>query len=340
MDAIHDDVMRLRRGRVFHNWLAGHVRAADLDAMGQAGFLDATRRDVGVQLSSADYRRVQNALDPSIGTAGGFLTNDVVDQLLAIQIQTNPLVRYCDVATEDGETFVGTQFSSVATVDATANEGTILAAGQQDTDEDDPSFGQVRFPAHKFYSKKKKIPHELMRDMVAFQSALTEMLMQPVARHQSRKFVAGASPSGPIGLTVQATVGATTASPTATLDEVIDLLFSLDALYIDRAALLMSKTTKKTLLKLKDGSGNYAWPRSPLANTRIVTAPYMPEMGTSGNIPIVAADFSKVRIKLSSFRIHHSFEENREEDVEVYRGYQFGSIGILDDNAVRSLQIG
>ena len=55
-------------------------------------------------------------------------------------------------------------------------------------------------------------------------------------------------------------MGVTTASATAiTIDEVLDLFYSLKAPYRNRAVFVMNDSTVKAIRKLKDGQGQYLW---------------------------------------------------------------------------------
>ena len=114
-------------------------------------------------------------------------------------------------------------------------------------------------------------------------------------------FINGDGSAKPYGL-LHATNGAGTAVTTAgtsfTADEVLDLVYSLRNVYRPRAAFLMNDSTIKALRKLKDGAGQYLWQPGMkegepdrLLNYRVVTSPYMPEIG-AGTKPILYGDFS------------------------------------------------
>ncbi|MBQ9401256.1 MAG: phage major capsid protein, partial [Clostridia bacterium] len=99
------------------------------------------------------------------------------------------------------------------------------------------------------------------------------------------------------GKDVGAQVGVTAAAADKiTMDEVIDLFYSLRAPYRRNAVFIMNDSTVKALRKLKDGQGQYLWQPSVTAGTPdtilnrpVYTSGFMPTIAT-GNKTILFGD--------------------------------------------------
>ncbi len=94
-------------------------------------------------------------------------------------------------------------------------------------------------------------------------------------------------------------MGVTTAGATAiTVDEVLDLFYSLKAPYRNKAVFLMNDATVKAIRKLKDGNGQYLWQPSLQASTPdtilnrpLYTSSYVPTIASAAKT-IAFGDFS------------------------------------------------
>ena len=99
-------------------------------------------------------------------------------------------------------------------------------------------------------------------------------------------------PLGILAATGGAETGVTAASATAiTMDEVIDLFYSLRAPYRRNAVFIMNDSTVKAIRKLKNGNGDYLWQPSltagqpdTLLNRPIYTSSYMPAIAASNKV--------------------------------------------------------
>ena len=91
----------------------------------------------------------------------------------------------------------------------------------------------------------------------------------------------------------------TAASATAiTMDEVMDLFYSLRAPYRRNSVFIMNDSTVKALRKLKNGNGDYLWQPSvragqpdTLLNRPVYTSTFMPEAASDAK-PIMFGDLS------------------------------------------------
>lgn len=124
----------------------------------------------------------------------------------------------------------------------------------------DASFGQVVLNAYKL-GGIIKTSDELLRDsFVNVQAYLSKLIAEALDDIQETRFTTGTGTTMGTGFLVGGTLGKTTASATAvTLDEMVDLKYSLKAPYRAKANFMMNSSTESVLRKLKDTTGQYLW---------------------------------------------------------------------------------
>ena len=212
------------------------------------------------------------------------------------------------------------------TTDDTANEGALIGENDEAT-EQDISFGQVIFRAHKVTSKMVRISTELLQDS-AFNLAteVGKMLGTRIGRIGNRLWTVGTGASQPMGLIPAATVGVTAASATAiTTDEVLDLIHAVDPAYRVGAKFMMNDATTLHLRKLKGGDGQYLWQPSlqagqpdRLLGYEVVINHSMADIAASAK-PIAFGALNKYKIRLAGgVRIRRLVERYAEFDQEGF----------------------
>lgn len=120
-----------------------------------------------------------------------------------------------------------------------------------------------------------------------------------IGEAEESAFVVGNGSSKPTGIFETGEVGVTTSSSTAiSMDEVIDLYYSLREPYRRNAVWLTNDATIKAIRKLKDGGGQYLWSPSVQAgepdtilNKPIRTSTAVPTI-SAGNKTIAFGDMS------------------------------------------------
>ena len=138
--------------------------------------------------------------------------------------------------------------------------------------------------------------------MFPLESYISKEFARRIGNKEEESFFTGdgsGKPTGVLAATGGAQVGVTTASATAiTIDEVLDLFYSLKAPYRNRAVFVMNDSTVKAIRKLKDGQGQYLWQPSVQAGTPdtilnrpLYTSSYVPAIEASAKT-IVFGDFS------------------------------------------------
>lgn len=162
----------------------------------------------------------------------------------------------------------------------------------------DASFAQKVLGAYKLGGTILASDEIIQDSFIDLQSYLTNLIVEGIADQEETYFTTGTGSSQPTGILVGGELGKTTAGASAvTLDEVLDLIYSLKAGYRMNAKLMMNSATELVIRKLKDSSGQYLWQPSIQAGMpnlfdgkQIVINEKMPSIGT-GNKFMAFGDF-------------------------------------------------
>ena len=158
------------------------------------------------------------------------------------------------------------------TVDDTSNEGAILAENTQVT-EQDVTFGTNNLDAYMYTSKLVRVSLQLLQDNAFdLEAFLARALGARIGRIQNRHFTVGTGTNQPDGIVTSASVGKQGAAgqvTTVTYDDLVDLIDSVDAAYLEagNARFMMSQAARRALRKLKDGQNRPLWEPSLQAGT-------------------------------------------------------------------------
>lgn len=260
----------------FRGWCLGRHATDEMRAAAQAvGVrLDLPAIDVAPRIVERNGRRVQEyvvvrtnpngdiesrALSVGTTTAGGnSVPNEVMRQYYEVQKWYGRVRELSQVIqTETGATLPW------PTVNDTANTGRVLGEATAATTTTDPSFGVVNLGAFKFSSDAVLISWELLQDsFIDLAGFMGSMLGRRIGRIQNTKFTVGAGTTEPKGVITGAAVGKTAAGTTVfTLDEVIDLVHSLDPAYrnLPDTGFMFHDTIAAYIRKMKDGTGRFVW---------------------------------------------------------------------------------
>ncbi|MGF7142386.1 HK97 family phage major capsid protein [Anaerotaenia torta] len=227
---------------------------------------------------------VRNALQIGTDTEGGYLVPDEFERTLVEGLEEENLFRRLAkvITTSSGDRKIPV-VASKGTASWVDEEGTI-------PDSDD-SFGQVSIGAYKL-GTMIKVSEELLNDSVfQLEPYISREFARRIGNKEEEAFFTGdgsGKPTGILAATGGAQLGVTTAGATAiTIDEVLDLFYSLKAPYRNRSVFIMNDSTVKAIRKLKDGQGQYLWQPSIQAGTpdTILNRP----LYTSSYVPAIAA---------------------------------------------------
>lgn len=238
---------------------------------------------------------IQNALQIGVDSEGGYLVPDEFETTLIQALEEENIFRQLAkvITTSSGDKKIPV-VASKGTASWVDEEGVIP--------ESDDNFGQVSIGAYKL-ATMIKVSEELLNDSVFnLQNYIAKEFARRIGSKEEEAFFMGdgvGKPTGIFNATGGAQVGVTSASATAiTLDEVMDLFYSLKSPYRKNAVFIMNDATVKAIRKLKDGNGQYIWQPSLTAGTPdtilnrpVLTSAYVPTIA-SGTKSIAFGDFS------------------------------------------------
>lgn len=238
---------------------------------------------------------VQNALQVGTDSEGGYLAPDEFEATLIEALEEQNIFRQLAsvITTSSGDRKIPV-IASKGTASWVDEEGIIP--------ESDDAFGQVSIGAYKL-ATMIKVSEELLNDSVFdLQKYIAREFARRIGNKEEEAFFIGdgtGKPTGIFNATGGAEVGVTAASATAiTLDEVMDLFYSLKSPYRKKAIFTMNDVTVKAIRKLKDGNGQYIWQPSitsgqpdTILNRPVKTSSYVPTLG-GGAKSIAFGDFS------------------------------------------------
>lgn len=217
------------------------------------------------------------------------------------------------------------------TANDTSNTGEMLGESTSVGSSVDPSFGAVYWDAYKFSSKPILVPYELLEDSVFnLPTMLGEMLGERLGRITATKHTTGSGASEPKGLVTCSTAGKTTSSATAiTLDEIQDLVNSIDPAYRQGASFLMHDNVWLYIRKIKDGNARYyvqddvtsgATPR--LFGYPVYISQEMDSTVASGKKTILFGQLGRHKIRrVNGVRLYRLQERYRDLDQDAFLAF-------------------
>ena len=238
---------------------------------------------------------VHNALQVGTDSEGGYLVPDEFERTLIEALEEENLFRQLAnvimTSTGDKKIPVVASKGNASWVD---EEGVIP--------ESDDVFGQVSIGAYKL-ATMIKVSEELLNDSVFnLEQYIAKEFAKRIGSKEEEAFFVGdgtGKPTGIFNATGGGGIGVTTASASAiTMDELMDLFYSLKSPYRKNAVFVTNDATIKNIRKLKDGNGQYLWQPSltagqpdTLLNRPLKTSAYVPVIGSAAKT-IAFGDFS------------------------------------------------
>lgn len=238
---------------------------------------------------------INNALQVGTDSEGGFLAPDEFEKILIESLEEQNIFRQLAniITTSSGDKKIPV-VAGKGTASWVDEEGIIT--------ESDDSFGQVSIGAYKL-ATMIKVSEELLNDSVFnLESYIAKEFARRIGAKEEEAFFIGdgtGKPTGIFNATGGAQLGVTAASATAiTLDEIMDLFYSLKSPYRKNSVFVMNDATVKAIRKLKDGNGQYIWQPSITAGTPdtilnrpVKTSAYVPTIASAAK-SIAFGDFS------------------------------------------------
>ncbi len=227
---------------------------------------------------------ITNALQIGSDSEGGYLVPDDFERTLVEGLEEENIFRTMAkvIATSSGD----------RKIPVVATKGFASWIEEEGAaPESDDSFGQVSISAYKL-GTLLKVSEELLNDSIFnLEAYIAKEFARRIGAKEEEAFFIGdgvGKPTGIFNTTGGAQDGITTASATAiTVDEIMDLYYSLKSPYRKSATFILNDATVKAIRKLKDGNGNYIWQPSITAGTpdTILNSP----VNTSSYVPTIAA---------------------------------------------------
>ena len=256
----------------------------------QKAFWNAMRTRSGEGLDPV----IKNALQIGTDTEGGYLVPDEFERTLIEALDEENIFRKLAnvISTSSGDRKIPV-VASKGTASWIDEEGAIP--------ESDDSFGQVSIGAYKL-GTMIKVSEELLNDSVFnLENYIAREFARRIGNKEEDAFFTGdgsGKPTGILAASGGAQIGVTAASATAiTIDEILDLFYSLKSPYRNKSVFVMNDATIKAIRKLKDGQGQYIWQPSlqagtpdTILNRPVYTSSYVPTIAASAK-SIIFGDF-------------------------------------------------
>jgi len=256
----------------------------------QKAFWNAMRTRSGEGLDPV----IKNALQIGTDTEGGYLVPDEFERTLIEALDEENIFRKLAnvISTSSGDRKIPV-VASKGTASWIDEEGAIP--------ESDDSFGQVSIGAYKL-GTMIKVSEELLNDSVFnLENYIAREFARRIGNKEEDAFFTGdgsGKPTGILAASGGAQIGVTAVSATViTVDEILDLFYSLKSPYRNKSVFVMNDATIKAIRKLKDGQGQYIWQPSlqagtpdTILNRPVYTSSYVPTIAASAK-SIIFGDF-------------------------------------------------
>ena len=197
------------------------------------------------------------------------------------------------------------------TINDTQSKATVVAEYNQSSKKA-PSFGSETLKAYTYRTPIVPVSQELLQDSsFNLEALLSQLLAESFGRGINEDLTIGNGTGKPKGIVNWAT--ASEAEPTATaikLDDIIDLIKSVDSAYGRNGRFMFNRNTLWSLVKIKDTTGRYIWQEGAKDGTpaTLFNKPYIlnddiADIG-AGNASVLFGDFSKFKIRMvKNFRV-------------------------------------
>lgn len=235
------------------------------------------------------------------------------------------------------------------TLNDTATDANLISEASAVTVQD-MTFGNAQLSAYN-YSSLVKVSQQLLQDSAFnLDSFLVEAMGERIARATNAAFTTGTGSSQPQGIVTGSAAGKTAASATAiTADEILDLIYSVDASYRNKASfgLMAHDNVIAAIRALGLGSSNdfpVFIPSMEMGQPdRVFGVPVyvnndMASSIATGEKTIVAADFSKFVVRNAGGVQMLRLNERFADELEVgFVSWKRSDSKVLDTRAIKHL---
>ncbi|MFR9495569.1 MAG: phage major capsid protein [Rikenellaceae bacterium] len=197
------------------------------------------------------------------------------------------------------------------TINDTTSKATVVTEYNQSTKKA-PSFGSEVLKAYTYRTPIVPVSQELLQDSsFNLDELLGGLLADSFGRGINEDLTVGSGTGKPKGIITSATDSGTKAAAAAiTLDNVIDLIKSVDSAYARNGKFMFNRNTLYSLVKLKDTTGNFIWQSGArdglpptLFGKSYILNDDVPDIA-AGKSSMLFGDFSKYKIRMvKNFRV-------------------------------------
>lgn len=213
----------------------------------------------GAQGVSAENRAIIEKRTSISGLSGGVIISNELANAIEVAIKTY------------GGMFEAGQIITISrgvdlilpTVNDTATKATIVAEYNSST-KSAPTFGSATLKAYTYRTPIIPVSLELLQDSAFdLDALLSGLLADAFGRGINEHPTIGDGTGKPTGIVTGATdCGATPAAASLTLDDIIDLVKSVDSAYARNGKFMFNKNILWELARIKDLEGRYIWQQS------------------------------------------------------------------------------
>jgi HK97 family phage major capsid protein len=242
------------------------------------------------------------------------------------------------LSTPNGASFRLPKFTAYSTAAQYAEAAAIAEA--------DPTFATVTLGAHK-YACLTSWSREIQEDTdVNLSAYLATNLATALGQTYSPKLINGSGSGEPLGAFTSAVTGVTSGTGVAgvpTIDNILDLFFSLPAPYRQNASWIMRDSTLAAIAKLKDSTNRYFLTPSisadvpaTLLGRPVYTDPSVPATGT-GAKSVLFGDMSRYFVvrMAGDLRVEVDQSAQFEQDMVVMKAALRIDSKVVDPNAAK-----
>lgn len=197
------------------------------------------------------------------------------------------------------------------TVNDTTSKATVVAEYQKSTQKA-PTFGSETLKAYTYRTPIVPVSLELLQDnSFDLESLLADLLAESFGRGMNEDLTVGDGKGKPKGIIEWAMASDATPSASAIkLDDLVDLIRSVDSAYARNGRFMFNRNTLYSLVKIKDTTNRYIWQEGARDGTppTLFAKSYtlnddMPDIG-AGKASVLFGDFSKFKIRMvKDFRV-------------------------------------
>ena len=193
----------------------------------------------------------------------------------------------------------------MSTINDTSAKATIVSEYDQSTKRA-PSFGSVTLKAYTYRTPIIPVSQTLIQDSAFnLDAVLTSLLGDSFSRGVNEQLTTGDGTGKPTGIVTAATACTTQAAATSIkLDDIIDLIKSVNSAYARNGKFMFNRNTLWELAKIKDQTGRYIWQDSARDGTpatlfgkQYILNDDMADIG-AGNASVLFGDLSKYKIRM------------------------------------------